>query len=389
MDLDNCSILPYIEKKDWYFIKNYCSVNGAPSVNAILVSFLKDNHFVRVFTLAKHSFIVKSNNLEVYAITPYNVKYLRGLYGLLVDANNLRTLISKHYQDLDVIHAHWTYNWAYATLSFCDKLPVFCTIRDWLPVITSRLKPIKRIFWIQKRFMNNRVLSNDNIHLIANSPYISDFVKKDFSKDIPIIPNPISSDFCLEGKHRNPDTITVVCISSGNDKRKNLISLLKAFQLFFEAHPSSKLVIIGKIEKNSIYYSWKSQGLLNGVELVGSVPHNSLKCYLDHSTMFVSPSLEESFGNTLIESIARKVPVIGGKNSGAVPYVLKYGEAGYLCDVSRPEEICEQMNYIVSHPNEVAEKVEVAYQITLERFLDKNICRQHIDLYKKVISTKR
>ncbi len=55
--------------------------------------------------------------------------------------------------------------------------------------------------------------------------------------------------------------------------------------------------------------------------------------------VFVHPSLEETFGNVLIEAIVEGVPVIGGTRSGAVPWVLGNGSAGLLVDVTSASSI--------------------------------------------------
>ena len=103
---------------------------------------------------------------------------------------------------------------------------------------------------------------------------------------------------------------------------------MKAFGLFRQKFPNAILQLVGApfIEGEPIIEKWKRQNLLQQVILVGSVKHDKLIEYIDQATLFITPSLEETFGNTLLESIVRKVPVIGGINSGAVPYVLQYGE---------------------------------------------------------------
>ncbi|MEI7507527.1 MAG: glycosyltransferase, partial [Actinomycetes bacterium] len=44
---------------------------------------------------------------------------------------------------------------------------------------------------------------------------------------------------------------------------------------------------------------------------------------------------------TLVEAISAGVPVMGGKSSGGVPFVVNYGAAGWLCDVSDPDKLAD------------------------------------------------
>ncbi|MGA0398192.1 MAG: glycosyltransferase, partial [Ilumatobacteraceae bacterium] len=47
--------------------------------------------------------------------------------------------------------------------------------------------------------------------------------------------------------------------------------------------------------------------------------------------LLVSPSLEESFGMTLIEAGLSGIPVVAPRNSGA-PEFIKHGWSGFICD---------------------------------------------------------
>lgn len=60
---------------------------------------------------------------------------------------------------------------------------------------------------------------------------------------------------------------------------------------------------------------------------------------MDRADIFVAPTLEESFGMTVLESMARGLPIVAGRSSGAVPWLLDFGTAGELVDVRRSDEI--------------------------------------------------
>jgi glycosyltransferase involved in cell wall biosynthesis len=81
------------------------------------------------------------------------------------------------------------------------------------------------------------------------------------------------------------------------------------------------------------------KGIDNGVEYAGERTREELPAELDAADLLVQPSREESFGNTLAEAMARRVPALGGEESGAVPWVLDYGRCGELCDVNDPSSI--------------------------------------------------
>lgn len=387
--VDRYTLLPYINcEKDRDTVTRNCRPIGAPSVNALIHSFLKAGHFIRIFMLAKQAFIVKTPQLEIFAAQSYDRYPAKYIIGSFKDTKSLRQLMHDNISDLDVLHAHWTYENAYSALPYAQQMPVFCSVRDIASYIWRIETPKNKITWTFKVLMNHIVLTNKHIHFIANSPYTAAVIKKKFGKDLPVIPNSIKDSFIKHGSHIPPKNFRILCISSSNDRRKNIISLLCAYRMFKSAHHGTTLQLVGApfTDSSKAVRQWAKAGLLDGVELVGLVTHDGLTTYIDQCSVFVTPSLEETFGNTLLEAIVRKVPVIGGEKSGAVPYVLLHGRAGYLCDVSSPKSISETLDYVFQHQNETKLKTEKAYNIILNRYNEKTVCDKHIRLYEKYMT---
>lgn len=386
--LDNKTVLDYIEERDKELIRYYCLENNAPAVNTLLLSLLKAGHFVRVFTIAKKTFVIKANQIEIYGIAPVDNYFVKYTFGCFVDAQRVKDVLKDNYEDLDVIHAHWTYVYAYAAKAISTKKSIFVTMRDWASYIWKIESNKNKVFWSFRVLMNELVVRNKNIKLVANSPYTAERIKKKLGIEVPIIPNSIKDDFVINTEHKNPDLFTIICISSSNDKRKNVVTLLKAYQKFRKKTPQCKLRLIGPSFVNgypSIEF-WKKEGLLESVELLGAIQHEELKFYFDCSSVFVTPSLEETFGNTLLESIVRKVPVIGGEHSGAVPFVLQHGRAGILCNVASADAIEEKLEYVYNHPDEVRLMSEEAFAIINEKYSERAVCEKHIKMYRGVNS---
>jgi L-malate glycosyltransferase len=361
--------------------------NSAPAVNTLILSFIQAGHYVRIFTLSKETFTLKGHGIDIYGIEICNHYPIKYLWGDFINAKAIQKIMQDHIADLDVINAHWTYAYAFASAHFTEKLPVFCTVRDWASYIWEIESLKNKITWSFRYVMNELVFQKKGIHFIANSPYTAALVKKKCKIDVPVIPNSIDASFITNGEHVNPDHLEILCISSSNDQRKNVKTLLLAFKKFINKYPSAKLSLIGSpfTEKESIAQRWKKRGLLNGVALVGAVDHARLKKYLDKASLFVTPSLEETFGNTLLESMARKVPVVAGKNSGAVPYVLDQGKAGFLCDVSSADDLAQSIEFVYTHPYTAKQVARYAYGMLAKNYLASKVQSHYIELYKKVI----
>ncbi|CAM4099839.1 glycosyltransferase family 4 protein [Zobellia roscoffensis] len=374
----------FFKEQDLEVLRKNCIPNNAPAVNTLLLSFLKAGHHVSLFTLTSEDFVLQGQNINIYGIKACNKYPVKYLWGDFVDAKNVEKVIEGKVERLDVLHAHWTYSYAYAAMNFVNRLPVFCTVRDWASYIWQIESLKNKITWSFRYVMNGTVFRNSNIHFIANSPYTATRIKDKYKLQVPIIPNPIKETFLINKKNVLPENLELLCISTSNDKRKNIETLLKTFQLLLKEYPNSHLSLIGNpfIKGAPKIAEWKEKGLLNKVTLVGPVNHDSLTEYLDRSRVLVVPSLEETFGNTLLEGMARKVPVVGGKSSGAVSYVLQKGKAGYLCDVSDVGELTETIAYVYNHQSETRSRVEYAFKHLIDNYLDKNVCNKHIDYYR-------
>lgn len=382
--LDNKTVLDFLEESDHATIIRNCAVNNAPSVNTLMISLLKAGHFIRIFTFAKEDFVVKARQVEIFAVKPVDNYFVKYSFGCFADSARLRKVLRKNYEDLEVIHAHWTYAYAYAALSLTTVKPVYVTVRDWASYIWKIESTKNKVFWTFRVLMNEIVMRDKRVRFIANSPYTAVRIKKKLNLDVPVIPNSIMDGFVSNTEHKNPEIFTILCISSSNDRRKNVATLLRAFQSFRKKIPNCRLVLIGPpfVDGSPAITSWNNKGLLDNVTLLGAKPHEELKTFLDASTVFVTPSLEETFGNTLLESIARKVPVIGGENSGAIPYVLHHGKTGLLCDVGSPSAIEEKLEYVFDNPNEMKKLTEEAYSIITNEYSEQVVCEKHIRLYE-------
>ncbi|MBD1431744.1 glycosyltransferase family 4 protein [Sphingobacterium sp. DN00404] len=367
-----------------------CIPSMASAVHTLIHGFLAENHDVKIFTLSKHEdFVLKSGHLEIVGVSRENRYPIKYLWGIFNNSKRLSGKLDEYIQELDVLHAHWTYTYAHAASVVTKEIPVFCTVRDWAPYIW-KIESIKnKISWSFRLLMNNLVFRNRKIHFIANSPYTQSLIKKKYKIDVPFIPNPIKGSFIKYNERVLPSSLELICISSSNDRRKNVVVLLNAFRILLSRYPQAHLSIIGApfVTSNEIIGRWKKEKLLDQVSLLGSVAHHDLHNYLDRSRIFVAPSLEETFGNTLIEAMARKVPVVGGKDSGAVPYVLQEGEAGFLCDVTDALDLANTIEKVYINPELAKLKTEKAFDILTMEYLDRVVLNKHLELYKKILKS--
>lgn len=384
---------PSFVKEFFYENQNIPNINKAASaVNTFVKELLLQGHRITVVTCCipgiSNDVILRGNNLTVHIVHSDSGLFLTHGLSRFYMVRRLKKVLNLYVNELDILHAQWTYDFALASKSFADKLPVFCTIRDWCPYIMTLQNGMRKLQWKLYHLIFRKVMRGDKIHFIANSKYTYDCVMSEYpQKEVETIFNPIDRSYIIEEKRNvviRPTFITIA--GSIGEKRKNIVTLLKAFHIFHLNHPDSILKIVGGgcSEDNPLIKAWKAEGLLDGVELIGYLTHKQLIEEIDKCSCLVHPSLEETFGNIFLEGMSRCLPVIGGVKAGAVPYVLDNGRAGFLCDVTSVESINEALERACdSKTNE--EVVTNATNLLKTHYASNVIVEKHINLYKKYL----
>lgn len=371
---------------------------GATSVNTLVRSLLQEGHTLKVFTICNdivNTEILVGKNIEVYLIPTLLSSKISGFkHHLLLDTyyvhKRLSNVIKKEIKNLEVLHAHWTYDFAEACLPFVKEIPVFVTVRDWAPLqynMQNRL--IDKLVWAIKLKKFKKVMGNKDVCYIANSEYTLKLVLSKYpnSKTI-VIPNPIKKELVSEVVPNKRDHSFISISIDLDEPRKNISSLILAFKQYKEKYNNAELHLVGSINKEGDNYkTWVEKGLLDGVSFHGKMNHPDIMKLMDEIRVLVHPSLEETFGNVLLEAMAKGVICIGGQDAGAVPYVLNHGKSGLLCDIIKPTEIFEKMDSL--NDSELYNRIISASSYWLrDNYLSDAIARRHICLYKENVSKR-
>lgn len=387
------SFVKYFNEKDQRLILQLPTNDTAPAASLIALGLIEEGHFVRFFTEGPNDMVIRSERIELFIVKKTS-RYYKAIGQLSYEqTKRLREVIKGNYHDLDVLHAHWSYENALACLPFAKQIPTFCTVRDWYSTIISYKKKdsfFSRIYWKLRGSINEKVFSCDDIYFIANSSYMEELIEKKIAKKVPILMNPIDSKNIRKDEKQYPSNLRIVTITSGMGERKNITTLLKAYKLIKKDYYDAELTyIVGTVRENAeqsaIYNYWKEQELLEGVNMMFHLTHDEIYKVIDSSTMLVHPSFEESFGNTIIESMIRKTPVVAGEKSGAVPTLLQNGKLGYLCDISSDIILADTIKYVYQHPEEAQAKV-VAASKWVYCNTEREIAKQHVEYFEKYCS---
>ena len=286
--------------------------------------------------------------------------------------------------DPDLIHAHWTYEYAWAAVA--SGKPNLITVRDWSPAILYYRKDLYRL----GRFLMDRVVMRRGSNFSVNSPYLYDKVRRVTKQKVLLTPNAIPAEWFLKYDKKRSSTFEIVSINNGFRGRKNVARLIEAFALVRKEFSVARLTLIGHAhELGGEAYLWaQERDLLQNISFKGLLSNSEIMDILDVSDLLAHPALEESFGMTLVEAMARKVPVIGGQSSGAVPWVLDGGQAGKLVDVTDPSAIAAGILEVGRNEAVWAKYSSSGYQHAKNVFHASTVAKQVIQLYHHIIQNR-
>lgn len=106
--------------------------------------------------------------------------------------------------------------------------------------------------------------------------------------------------------------------------QKGVETLIFAFPDVLRSHPDAKLIIAGDGNlKNSLINLARINGIEKHTFFKGHVNENSLSELYRKASIFVSPSLFEPFGITVLDAADSGLPIIATKNTGALEIFSK------------------------------------------------------------------
>ena len=271
----------------------------------------------------------------------------------------------------DVVHAHWTYEFAEAALR--SGKPHLITMHD---VGWDCLRHYRDPYRAMRLIMKYRVMLRARA-VSAVSPYVASqawhygyFGKAD------VVPNPIAWAPLAAKSPERPVIVTV-----GSDSHlKNVAASLAAFSPIRARFASAQLHLFGPgLDAHGAFSNAPP-----GVTCHGEVAHDRLMHFLqERATLLIHPSRSETFGLIIGEAKMRGVPVVAGRNSGGVGYVV--GEAGgVLVDINQPARIASAALALLSAPDHYRALQQAAHDDAHARFGVAQVASGYLSLYRRI-----
>jgi glycosyltransferase involved in cell wall biosynthesis len=304
-----------------------------------------------------------------------------------VERNQLKQMMVE--DQCQLIHAHWTYQFALAALA--SGIPTLVTIHDL---------PWKVLYYFKDAHRAARLLMAYQValkgrHFSAVSEETASHFRTYFKPraKIHVIPNGLpDSVFELGGRSRedNKHGIVFASVLQGWSRRKNADAAIKAFRIIHQDEPSSRLLMFGvDYEPGGPAHRWAiERNLAEGITFVGALPYDKLLQRVGWEVdVIVHPSLDEAFSMAALEAVALRKPVIAGSSTPGMREILDFGRSGVLVDVRNPDLIAKAMAKLAKdadYRNEMGkrgfERASTLYRLNV-------VMSQYEEMYKTILKS--
>jgi glycosyltransferase involved in cell wall biosynthesis len=341
---------------------------GGPTTTTLLRGLLDAGHDVVAVTFdarIEQPVVLRGERLTLH-LGPYRGPRPRTLDYCRAERAYVRTTLAG--ERPSVIGAHWTYEFALG--AFATKIPTVVSLHDWAPTI------LRYMGWRLAPYFGVRMVMHMQSVLTAgvvtvNSPPMAEHAERWVRGPVHLVPNSFEPGlFDFAERTLNADTPTILAANNGFNRWKNTSTLLEAFSLVRSESSGARLLLAGEGHADGgPAHQWAlPRRLCAGVEFLGEIPRPQLIELMKTADLFIHASRDESFGDVLVEAMAQGTPVIGGNNSGAVPWVLDGGRAGVLTDIESPHALAATALRLLDDPQRWAQYSARGRSTSYERF---------------------
>jgi len=256
----------------------------------------------------------------------------------------------------------------------------------------SRLRKIRKIRYVQliptvpfdfhwkhspiDPYMFDKALKGSDMR-IAPSLYAQRYMIENGNIGSELVPCGVDMEHFHPCSKKDEKVPRILCTAALHDSRKNIPLLLKAFGILLESGTPAVLQLAAETTPDTNRYlrSLIGHEVLKSVEILPTVTYKELPEYYSAASVTVLSSVSETFGMTMIESLACGTPIVG-TNSGAIPEVINDPGIGNLFDMNEDESVSASNLY-----QAIRDTLKLAREPGTGE-----LCRQHASQYdwKKV-----
>jgi len=190
----------------------------------------------------------------------------------------------------------------------------------------------------------------------------------------------------LKKKYKLPDRFFF--FFGNTDPKKNTRGVLQALSIFLK-NSDEKIPLLmldyDRKELTSLIQDIGDPLLSDHIILTGYIPNNELPGIYSLCSVFLYPSLRESFGIPILEAMACGVPVITS-NTSSMPEVG--GDAALFVDPYVPAQIADAMKKVIRNQDLRAELIDKGFK-NASKFSWNAMAKNLLRIYKEIYFNKK
>jgi glycosyltransferase involved in cell wall biosynthesis len=231
--------------------------------------------------------------------------------------------------------------------------------------------------------------------IIATSNFIMNELKTCFpfiaSKDISVIHNGVDTTFFRtvndfgNGRIAKLRAINrpIVLFTGRFVASKGIYTLVKAIPRVVKDYSDVMFVFTGGGDYSHYFNSLKQEILKNNCSFLGYLPRLDMPKVYSLASIYVMPTLYESFPLRLLESMACENAVIASRVCG-IPEVIQSGENGFLIPPKDSQSLAETIRTLLEDPHLLWKIGTKARNTILDGFSARIMAEKTFDIYNKL-----
>ena len=368
--------------------EDYIRVNGlkfgrSVPVSDLAITLIELGHEVTVIGIARTADSVMSiktqNGVKLIYVLGRRQEKLKAITFYSTERKSILSQIAA--AKPDVVHAHWTYEYALAAQD--SGLPHVITVHDepW-----EILRDFRNLYFFLRLLIAIRVRLRNSENFVFVSEYMHTlWNQRWFVTDGEVIPNMNRLSIAESDESARLDHVMAV---GNTNRRKNIRGLLAAWQMVLLTNPNLRLHLVGPGlgAGDSLAKEFDSKFEYGQVTWHGSIDRRKLSDLYSRCKVLVHPSLHESFGLIYLEAFAGNLGVIAFAKSGSAKEVL--GDAGLILKDCSPKSLSDAILDLTSNQILLNQLTENG-KSRLGQYSPRLVTGMYISLYERTVGTHK
>lgn len=266
-----------------------------------------------------------------------------------------------------------------------QNLPIF---RYSERIYKTGINPLKLPLITVKRFLKNGFRKNE--YMLCASAYTA----FDYSKTYEFLGRCYKWGYFPEFKSYD-ETVLL--------NAKEELSILWVGRLIDWKHPEVVVEIAKRLRNNGYEFKLniigdgqmkgqladiiKAEALEENVHLLGSVPSQDVRSYMEKAKVFLFTSdRQEGWGAVLNEAMNSGCAVVCNNQIGAVPYLIKDGINGLIYKNGDIDELYRKVEFLMQNPCEIDLMGKQAYNTIKNHWNPQNAAERFVELAQAIIN---